>query len=453
MASNAAQINCPNCGAPIQARIQQLLDAARDPSAKSRLLSGSLNRAQCAVCGFDGTIATPLVYHDPAHELLLTFVPVEINMKNADQERLIGQLINRVIDNLPAEERKGYLLQPQAVLTMQGLVERVLESEGISKEELEAQQAKMRLFEQLLRVPEEQLPGFVSEHDTELDAAFFQLVSLTLQATADPRAQEAMSGRLQVLLEQSSFGKRLQAQEAEIQAATESLRELSEGKLTREALLQLFLDAPNDDRITALTNLTRPALDYEFFQLLSNKLDKAEGGDKTRLESLRKQILEVTEEIDRIQQERASRSAALLKTMVEAEDTQAAVQQAIPLIDELFLGTLEANIQAARERGQEGMLNKLEQVNSLIQDQIQASLPPGIRLAQELLELESDEDRLKLLETRAGEIDDNLLGSLMQTSQRLEDSGQQEGAVELRNLYKAALKMKMKGSMKSSQLP
>jgi len=453
MASNAAQINCPNCGAPIQARIQQLLDAARDPSAKSRLLSGSLNRAQCTVCGFDGTIATPLVYHDPAHELLLTFVPVEISMKNADQERLIGQLINRVIDNLPAEERKGYLLQPQAVLTMQGLVERVLESEGISKEELEAQQAKMRLFEQLLRVPEEQLPGFVSEHDTELDAAFFQLVSLTLQATADPRAQEAMSGRLQVLLEQSSFGKRLQAQEAEIQAATESLRELSEGKLTREALLQLFLDAPNDDRITALTNLTRPALDYEFFQLLSNKLDKAEGGDKTRLESLRKQILEVTEEIDRIQQERASRSAALLKTMVEAEDTQAAVQQAIPLIDELFLGTLEANIQAARERGQEGMLNKLEQVNSLIQDQIQASLPPGIRLAQELLALESDEDRLKLLETRVGEIDDNLLGSLMQTSQRLEDLGQQEGAVELRNLYKAALKMKMKGSMKSSQLP
>jgi len=453
MASNAAQINCPNCGAPIQARIQQLLDAGRDPSAKSRLLSGSLNRAQCTVCGFDGTIATPLVYHDPAHELLLTFVPVEISMKNADQERLIGQLINRVIDNLPAEERKGYLLQPQAVLTMQGLVERVLESEGISKEELEAQQAKMRLFEQLLRVPEEQLPGFVSEHDTELDAAFFQLVSLTLQATADPRAQEAMSGRLQVLLEQSSFGKRLQAQEAEIQAATESLRELSEGKLTREALLQLFLDAPNDDRITALTNLTRPALDYEFFQLLSNKLDKAEGGDKTRLESLRKQILEVTEEIDRIQQERASRSAALLKTMVEAEDTQAAVQQAIPLIDELFLGTLEANIQAARERGQEGMLNKLEQVNSLIQDQIQASLPPGIRLAQELLALESDEDRLKLLETRAGEIDDNLLGSLMQTSQRLEDLGQQEGAVELRNLYKAALKMKMKGSIKSSQLP
>jgi hypothetical protein len=448
MASNAAQISCPNCGAPIQAQIQQLLDVARDPSAKGRLLSGSLNRAQCAVCGFDGTIATPLVYHDPAHELLLTFVPVEINMKKPDQERLIGQLINRVIDRLPAEERKGYLLQPKAVLTMQGLIERVLESEGISKEELEAQQAKLRLFEELLRLPEENLPAFVTEHDAELDAAFFQLVSLTLQATADPRAQEAMSGRLQVLLNQSSFGKRLQAQEAEIQAATESLRELSEGKLTRESLLQLFLDAPSDDRITALTNLTRPALDYEFFQQLSQKLDQVKGEEKKRLEAIRKQILEVTEEIDRIQQARASRSAALLKTLVEAEDVETAVQQAVPLIDELFLGTLEANIGAARERGEEALTKKLEQIENLIQDQITASLPPGIRLAQELLELDSDEARVKLLETRASEIDDNLLGSLMQTSHRLEDSGEQEGASELRSLYKAALKMKMKSSMK-----
>ena len=448
MASNAAQISCPNCGAPIQARIQQLLDVGRDPSAKSRLLSGGLNRAKCAVCGFDGTIATPLVYHDPAHELLLTFVPVEININKTDQERLIGQLINRVINELPAEDRKGYLLQPQAVLTMQGLIDRVLESEGITKEELDTQQSKMRLFEDLLRVPQEQLGAFVKEHDHELDATFFQLVSLTLQATADPRAQEAMSSRLQVLLDQSSFGKRLRAQEEEIKAATESLRELSEGTLTRDSLLELFLEAPSEDRVTALTNLTRPALDYEFFQLLSKRIDQSQGDEKKRLGALRSQILEVTEEIDKMQEARAARAASLLKTMVEADDMQAAVEQALPLIDELFLGTLQANLQAASERGETELAAKFAQIENLIQAQITASLPPGIRLAQDLLGLDSEAERLEMLKARASEIDDNLLGSLMQTNQRLSETGDEEAAAEIHSLYKAALKMKMQGQRK-----
>jgi hypothetical protein len=447
MVSNAAQIACPNCGAPIQANIRQLVDVGQDPSLKGRLLSGSLNRARCSVCGFDGAIATPLVYHDPEHELLLTYVPVEINLKKDEQERLIGQLINRVMDQLPPEQRKAYLLQPQAVLTMQGLVDRVLKEEGISKEEIEAQQAKMRLFEELLRVPEDSVAQFVKEHDEDLDAAFFQLISLTLQATRDPRAQEAMGGRLQTLLEESSFGKRLQQQENELQAATESLRALSEEKLTRESLLDLFIHAPSEDRITALTNLTRPALDYEFFEMLTKRIEQAEGDEKSRLEKLRTHVLEVTEEIDNIQKARAAQSASLLKTMLEAENTEEAVQQALPLIDELFLGTLEANLRVARERNDQEMLSRLEAINQVIQDQIKASMPAGLQFAQELLALSSEEERTALLEQHQDRVDDDLLNTLMSSVQQLEQSGQQAGADELRRLYKQALRFKMKTSM------
>ena len=128
---------CPNCKSPLSLRVEQLLDAERDPGSKARLLSGALNHVRCPVCSWEGQLATPLVYHDPARELLLTYVPVEINMPKADQERLIGQLINQAIDQLPAERRKGYLLQPQAVLTMQGLVERILQADGITREQLD----------------------------------------------------------------------------------------------------------------------------------------------------------------------------------------------------------------------------------------------------------------------------------------------------------------------------
>lgn len=450
MVSNAAQITCPNCGAPIQARIRQLIDVGQDPSLKGRLLSGSLNHVRCNVCGFDGTIATPLVYHDPEHELLLTYIPVEVNLKKDEQERLIGQLINRVMDQLPPEERKAYLLQPQSVLTMQGLVDRVLEEEGISKEEIEAQQEKMRLFEELLRVPEDGVAQFAKEHDQELDAAFFQLVSLTLQATRDPRAQEAMAGRLQTLLEETSFGKRLQVQEQEIQAATESLRSISDDGLTRESLLDLFIKAPNDDRVTALTNLTRPALDYEFFELLSRKIETAEGDEKEHLANLRAHILQVTEEIDSIQQARAAQSASLLKTLLEADNPEQAVQQALPLIDELFLGTLEANVRVARERGDDELLQRLETINNIIQEQIKASLPAGLQLAQELLSLPTQEERLAMLDEQKEQIDDDLLNMLMGSIQRLEQSDQAKDAEELRALYKQALKLKMKASMGAS---
>ncbi|MFN2275306.1 MAG: hypothetical protein ACK2TX_10725, partial [Anaerolineales bacterium] len=288
------------------------------------------------------------------------------------------------------------------------------------------------------------------EHDEELDAAFFQLVSLTLQATRDERAQEAMAGRLQTLLEESSFGKRLQAQENELQAATESLRAISEQNLTRDTLLDLFVEAPNEDRVTALTNLARPALDYEFFEILSNRIEKASGAEKEHLEKLRSQVLEITEEIDNVQKARAAQSASLLKAIVEAENPEEAVQQALPLIDELFLGTLEANLGAARERGDEEIIKRLEQIHKIIEDHLKASMPPGLQLAQDVLSLPTEEERMNLLEARQSEIDDNLLSTLMSSIQRLESSNHQEGAEEMRKLYKKALKLKMKSSMGSA---
>jgi tRNA A37 N6-isopentenylltransferase MiaA len=162
---------------------------------------------------------------------------------------------------------------------------------------------------------------------------------------------------------------------------------------------------------------------------------------------LRTHVLEVTEEIDNIQKARAAQSASLLKTMLEAENTEEAVQQALPLIDELFLGTLEANLRVARERNDQEMLSRLEAINQVIQDQIKASMPAGLQFAQELLALSSEEERTALLEQHQDRVDDDLLNTLMSSVQQLEQSGQQAGADELRRLYKQALRFKMKTSM------
>src|SRR5512137_412484 len=185
------QVRCPNCKAPVQAALEQLVDVGEDPSAKARLLSGSLNLVRCPSCGFEGALATPLVYHDASKELLLTFAPVELGLKKDDQERALGQLLQQVLNRLPPEKRKAYLLQPQAMLTQQGLIDRILAADGVTKEQIEAQRARLRLFEDLLRKPEADVQGFVEANDAELGAEFFQLASLSLQATAEPQAREA----------------------------------------------------------------------------------------------------------------------------------------------------------------------------------------------------------------------------------------------------------------------
>lgn len=443
-----AAIQCPNCKSPVQAQVQQLVDVGQDPAAKSRLLSGSLNVIQCQNCGFQGQLTTPLVYHDPDKELLLTFVPVEVGLPKDEQERIIGRLINRATEDLPAEQRKAYLLQPQAVLTMQGLIERVLESDGVTREQLDSQRAKIRLFEQLLRTPEDGIEQFVQEHDAELDDTFFQLGALSLQATAEGAARQAATARLEKALELSGYGEQLAAREQELRAAADSLRQVGE-RLSRDKLLDIVVEAPNQERVQALASLARPAMDYQFFQLLSERMDAADDEEKVRLAELRALLLSVTEEIDQAQQAQLDRASSLLSTLMQAEDLDQAVDSALPLIDELFLSVLQANLQAAREQGQTEAAARLAQIDGQVRQAVRESLPPNLKLAQGLLETEDPAEAERLLEDSVDQIDDQVLGALMSAIQRLEEAEDQAGAERMRKLHRKAMRLSMKAKLNS----
>jgi len=449
MPQTVTQVRCPNCRNPIQAQVQQLIDVETEPSAKGRLLSGALNVARCPVCGFEGQIPLPVVYHDPSKELLLTFVPMEAGLSKDDQERSVGNLIQKVLERLPAERRKAYLLQPQSVLTMQGMVDRILEADGVTKEDIENQRQKIRLFEQLLNTSEDDLEAFVSEHDDEIDDAFVQLASLALQSVGDERARQGASQRLEAAIAKSSFGKRLEEQQAELRAAVESLQQIGD-QLTRENLLDLIIDAPNDSRLIALVNLTRQGLDYSFFQQLSERIDAAEGEEKARLESVRARVLEVTQQIDQVQQARAAESAALLEQLAEAEDLDQALKEALPRIDELFLATLQANLAAAEKEKDSQTLERLTKIQDRLEAIVQQSLPPGLRLAQEVLNQDDEAAARDLLEASADSIDDQFLNTLLSAVGRLEDGGDPAAAERVRKLHRQAMRISMRRKMQAS---
>jgi uncharacterized membrane protein len=220
---------------------------------------------------------------------------------------------------------------------------------------------------------------------------------------------------------------------------------LGEG-VTREKLLELFVQAPDAERVRALVSLARPGLDYGFFQALSERISSAKEAEAQRLTDLRSQLLELTEVIDQAQQERVGRAAGLLESLLDAQDLGTAVQAALPLIDELFLSILQANLRAARESADQPAFDRLKRIEDMINQAILASMPPGLRVAQQVLQFPDDEAQRFLEQSRA-EIDEDTLTALLSAAQRLESQEQAELAERLRRLHRYALRLSMRSKL------
>ena len=453
------QTRCPNCQQPLVADVQQVLDVGEDPSVREKLLQGSLNIAQCPSCGFQGQLPLPIVYHDPEKELLLTFYPPSMGKSMEEKESELGPLLKRVTDNLPPEQRKGYLFQPQTMMTMQSMVKKVLEAEGITQEMIDKQQEKMNLLERLLQVEDETQVELIRENQELIDREFFAIFSQIVQRMLSSQNQEVlqMVQKLQDnLLAETEVGQEIAQESAEIEAARSSLEELGDS-LTREKLLELVAEAPGEGRVRALVSLARPAMDYEFLQLFTEKLEKAEGAEREELVKRRNLILQLTKEIDEYVEKRLEDSRGILQKILDSESIQEGVINHAPQIDETFLQVLTAEMEQAEQEDNQEKLKKLQSILQIIQ---QISTPREYQLIDDLLEAADDEARLEeVLDQHEGEINQELIGyltnlmsSLEQNIQNLsgEEKSQQEAILERVNtVHGKVLKRSMKKSFQS----
>jgi hypothetical protein len=142
-----------------------------------------------------------------------------------------------------------------------------------------------------------------------------------------------------------------------------------------------------------------------------------------------------------------------LRELLEAEDLDQAIRSALPRIDEFFLGILRANIRSAMERKDQQSQARLENVDQRIRAVIRESLPPGLQVAQDLLDIEDPEEARAFLEESADAIDDELLNALLTTAQRLEGAGNSQAADRIKDLHRTALRLSMKSKLKKSSEP
>jgi hypothetical protein len=443
-------MSCPRCRQPIVAEVEQLFDVGTDPQAKQRFLSGNVNMANCPNCGYQGPLSTPVVYHDPEKELLLTYFPSELGLPLNEQERLIGPLITQVVNRLPNEKRKAYLLRPQSMFTLQSMIEKVLEGEGITKEMMDASQQRLNLLQRLLSASSADVRQEVIKQEEKLiDERFFEILGRLIEASmaqGDQNSARALAALQQEIMPLTEAGRKLQAQSEEVQAAIETLQKASQEGLTREKLLDLFLDAPSDTRLVTLVSMARTGLDYEFFTILSTRLDNAQGEEKEKLTKLRDRLLELTQEIDKRMQEQMQHSHDLLDELLKAENIEEATAERLPEIDDFFAEALRMELQKARQDGDLDKSAKLQKIVSVIQKA--SAPPPEIALAEELMGAEDEAGRRAILEAHAAEITPEFLQILTSLMGQLEEQNQPEMAQRLQDAYRSALRFSMQSNIK-----
>ncbi len=451
------RISCPQCRQPIVANVEQLFDVTANPQAKQILLSGGANVAHCQTCGYEGPLATPIVYHDNEKDLLLTFFPPELAIPVNEQERIIGPLITQITNNLPAEKRKGYLLKPQTFFTFQSMIERILGADGITPEMLKGQQDRVNMIEKLLSTTTEDVRKELIKQNAELfDDQFFALFSQLTQAAAGSGQNEMaqqMAALEQLLLNETEKGQEIQASLKEMEAAAQSLQALGEA-LTRDALLDLLIDAPNEAREQALVSMARGGLDYQFFQILTERVE-AENNPEERqqLEAMRERLLEYVNEIDKQIAARMEQVQGFLNSLLEQEDIGAATRANIRNFDQQVVQALESMLHKATEEKDEAMLAKLQQIVAVLQE---ASGPlPEYEFIEQLIGAENSETLEKLIAENDEKITDELLQTLsgiVAQSQGQEEKlspQDKEMFAKMEEVYGAVLKFQMKKNMGS----
>ncbi len=425
-----SQITCPNCQTTYAADIHQIIDIGKSPEMKQLMLSGYLNAAQCPTCQTVTQVTSPLLYHDPEHELFLVFIPIELSMRQADQEKLIGQLIQQAMDQLPPEQRRGYMLQPQTVLNMQSLMERVLEKEGVTHEMIEHQREQADLLKNLLASDGANQAELIKQNEDQIDESFFAILRSMLELSERGEENESLLKLINLqarLYKNTTYGRKLEKQQQVLKQFSRDVK--NHGKLSPGLLLKHVLSNREDREVVdALIVAAQPAFNYEFFMQLSEKIEKRQkaGLAAEELTSLRTYLLEIQDEMERQSKEMLSRVQDTLREIVEAEDRGAAIRSNMGKIDTLFMNVLSSLSTQAEERGDSKTANDLREIQGIIIEEIENQAPPEIRLINQLLRTENEEEQIQLLNGSQDLLNSDLLKLAESIKEDARNSGEEE---------------------------
>jgi hypothetical protein len=426
------QISCPNCGTNYSAEVHQVIDVGRNPELKAALLSGQINVAVCPSCGTAGQLSSPMVYHDPEHELFMVYMPQELNLDQIEREKYIGQLTRDVIDNMPGEQRRAYMLQPLTMLTMQSFMEKVLETEGITKEMIERQQKQAELLNTLITADQDVADHLISERAGEIDEVFFAMLRQYIEAASQMNDNEQLVPLINLqakLMTETETGRRLEKQQIALHSLNRAAKD-ADG-LTPALLLEHVLKNQEDpDLVRALAQAGLPAMTYEFFTGLTNEIERQElaGNEEAveRLSNIRSDLLQMQEEMQAQTRQVLGEAQETLEAILAAEDMQQAFQANANKVDDAFMYVLAGEIGRAEETNQQDRLEKLNALRDLLVAEAESQTPPEVQLLNWLVRAESEDEMRQLVDENRELLSPDLVAVMEALQEQAQSSGQQE---------------------------
>ncbi len=398
-------VTCPSCRMSYSAAVINVIDVGKNPRLKTALLQGQVNAGTCPQCGTTGILNIPFVYHDPEKELLFCLVPQELGMREAERQRVIGEMSRAVMNSLPTEQRKGYLLQPRIFITYPSLLQAILEADGVTQEMLQARERKVRMINQMVESLDDGLllASMIRENQSLIDTEFFVLLSSLIKMMTQSGQAEQVErlNRLQTrLMEQTEVGQDIARQQDIWEQVVRGLDE----NLTQDELIRRMLMVPEesaDDLLGMLIGLTREWIDYRFFQVLTEQIGQAQAaGDAAlvqQLKGLRTRVLRLSQEIDAQRRALVQEKAQLLHEIVQSPDIKAAVEEHITEIDQSFLTVLRISMEQSEQEGQAQSLAVLQQVREAIEHVIRENTPAEFVLIERLLHAQYPDETRQIL--------------------------------------------------------
>lgn len=429
--AQTVQLQCPNCGTTFTADVFNLVDVTAEPQLKSVFLSGQINLAVCPSCGFASMLGTPLTYHDAAKQLFLVYFPQELNLPAEDQERFIGGVSSVLMQSLPADVPKSYLLTPQRFMSLQSLVDAVLDAEGISREVRDKQRRVVEVISALAEAvgnnDDAAFAQAVEANRDALDEEFFTILGMYTEASRREQREETAQ-----LLEQ--VAEKLGEQGFEMQPGEGDAGDLS-------SVIER-LEQATDDQLAAVLSEVRPLIDYAFFQTWTARIEELQmAGDTATAERLtqrRQQILETVEAMDKQAQAMFDAGSQALREVLSADDPRAALEGLGARLDDAFMLVLSANQTAAERAGQSEIVERLNQIGALALEVIQSKLSPTERLINELMLAESPRESTSILRRNAAMVTPELVKQLNELADEHAERGSTETSEQLRRFAREA---------------
>lgn len=437
-------VQCPQCGQENSMVIEQIIDVGENPVQQERLLSGQINVLNCQRCGVSGPISIPMVYHDASQELLISFMPNQMQMRLEEEEREIGRLTNMILQKTPAKQRKGYLLNPVRVITYEGLIEKIMEAEGVTAEDLRKQSKKIQIIMQMAQAAyeDEKLIALIHEHKEDIDYNFMLLVTTTIQQGAEMHDEPTVDryGRLRETIVKELD---LKADQVPSLGAEANIDDLINAMLATPASMLQSAVAAN-----------RPLIDYNFFMHLTERMDKAsDEREKEKLLSLRKTLVKLTEKMDKEAQEAMQRAAYQLEQVLKTDDIDGKLNELHDELDEGFLVVLSANIEQAKTYKRDDIVELLTYIYRRVVEMMESRLRPELRAMNDLLRMKTSQERRARLEKEMQIYNPaGFIQMIEAIAGDLEESGQAQSEV-LQGLYMIADEAREVAAMKGAFTP